>query len=66
MRNDGGIITSNCWKVTWYEDYVEVILSGEEQFDEQIILKFDGTIDMKQLTDTEITEQENDEKLTIA
>lgn len=66
LHNDGGIITSNCWKVTWYEDYVEVILSGEEQFDEQIILKFDGTIDMKQLTDTEITEQENDKKLTIA
>ncbi len=27
--------------------YVEVILSGEEQFDEQIILNFDGTVDMK-------------------
>ena len=51
LRNDGGIITSNCWKVTWYEDYVEVILSGEEQFDEQIILKFDGTKEIQQLTD---------------
>lgn len=60
LHNDGGIITSNCWKVTWYEDYVEVILSGEEQFDEQIILNFDGTVDMKQLPDTEVAEQEND------
>lgn len=33
LHNDGGGITSSCWKVTWYEDYVEVILSGEEQFD---------------------------------
>ena len=51
LHNDGGIITSNCWKVAWYEDYVEVILSGEEQFDEQIILKFDGTKEIQQLTD---------------
>lgn len=38
LRNDGGNINSNCWKVTWYEDYVEIILSGKEQFDKQIIL----------------------------
>ena len=25
LYNDGGSITSNCWKVTWYEDYVEVM-----------------------------------------
>lgn len=37
-----------------------MILSGEEQFDEQIILYFDGTVDMKQLPDTEVAEQEND------
>ena len=51
LRNDGGSISGNCWKVTWYEDYVEVILSGEEQFDEQVILYFDGTIEIQQLTD---------------
>ena len=60
LDNDGGSITSSCWKVTWYEDYVEVILSGEEQFDEQVILYFDGTVDMKQLPNTEVAEQEND------
>ena len=51
LDNDGGSITSSCWKVTWYEDYVEVILSGEEQFDEQVILYFDGTKELQQLTD---------------
>lgn len=40
LHNDGGSINSSCWKVTWYEDYVEIILSGEEQFDEQVILNF--------------------------
>lgn len=53
LYNDGGSIHSSCWEVTWYEDYVEVILSGDEQFDEQITLYFDGTKDIRQLTDTE-------------
>ena len=42
LHNDGASISSSCWKVTWHEDYVEIILSGEEQFDEQVILYFDG------------------------
>ena len=51
LHNDGGSISSSCWKVTWHEDYVEIILSGEEQFDEQVILYFDGTKEIQQLTD---------------
>ena len=51
LHNDGGSITSNCWKVTWYEDYVEVILSGEEQLDERVNLYFDGSVDMQQITE---------------
>lgn len=51
LHNDGGSITSNCWKVTWYEDYVEVILSGEEQLDERVNLYFDGLVDMQQITE---------------
>ena len=43
LHNDGACISSSCWEVTWYEDYAEVILSGYEQFDEQVILYFDGT-----------------------
>ena len=49
LYNDGGIISSRCWEVTWYEDYAEVILSGEEQFDERVTLYFDGSVDMQQI-----------------
>lgn len=47
LRNDGAMISSHCWKVTWHEDYVEVILSGSEQSDEYILLYFDGQIEMQ-------------------
>ena len=47
LRDDGGSIRSGIWEVTWHEDYVEVILSGNEQFDEQIILYFDGRKEIK-------------------
>ena len=53
LRDDGRNIRSSIWKVTWHEDSVEVILSGDEQFDEQIILYFDGKKERKQLTDKE-------------
>lgn len=68
LQNDGKSINSSCWEVTWYEDYVEIILSGEEQFDEQVILYFDGTKDIQQLTDTEedyISGDELDESRVI-
>ena len=51
LKNDGGSISGSCWKVTWYENYVEVILSGEEQSDERFILYFDGKIKIEQLID---------------
>ena len=57
LRNDGCSIGSNDWTVTWNEDHAEVILSGEEQFDEQILLYYDGTTQRQTLTDeTEQTE----------
>lgn len=60
LFDDGGGVCSGIWEVTWHEDYVEVILSGEEQFDEQITLYFDGRKEIKQLTDKEkLTENEN-------
>lgn len=60
LFDDGGCIRSSIWEVTWHEDYVEVILSGDEQFDEQIILYFDGKKERKQLTDKdEYTEAGN-------
>ena len=54
LKNDGGNISSNCWEVTWYENYVEVILSGEEQVDEQFILYFNGETDIQQLSEEEV------------
>lgn len=40
LRNDGGMITERCWKVTWYEEYVEVVLSGAEQPEQTVTLYF--------------------------
>ena len=51
LFDDGGNICSSIWKVAWHEDCVKVILSGDEQLDEQIILYFDGRKEVKQLTD---------------
>ena len=50
LANDGCSISRNDWAVTWNEDHVEVILSGEEQFDEQILLYYDGTTQRQSLT----------------
>ncbi|MCD7863879.1 MAG: hypothetical protein LUG61_10330 [Lachnospiraceae bacterium] len=30
IANDGGPFTENAWKVTWLDDYVEIILSGQD------------------------------------
>ncbi len=49
IRNDGGWLLIGNWKVTWFDDRVEVILSGEEQSDELWTLFFDGNIDSEQL-----------------
>ncbi len=51
LANDGCSISSNDWAVTWNEDHVEVILSGEEQYDEQILLYYDGTTQHQYLTE---------------
>ena len=56
LFDDGMCIRSSIWEVTWYEDYVEVILSGDEQNDEQIILYFNGRKETKQLTDWDRSE----------
>lgn len=58
LYNDGKEINDSCWKVNWNDDYVEVILSGEEQFDEQILLYYDGRKERKQLTENREVVQE--------
>ncbi len=42
LHNDGGSISNRCWTVTWYDEYAEITLSGEEQSDEHILLYYDG------------------------
>lgn len=61
LANDGCSISSNDWTVTWNEDHAEVILSGEEQFEEQILLYYDGTMQRQTLTDEiETTEMQTE------
>ena len=47
VANDGGIIDAENWKVTWKENCVEAVISGEEQNDNQFILYFNGKTDSK-------------------
>ncbi len=42
IANDGGSFTENSWSVAWYDDRVEITLSGSEQLDELVSLYFDG------------------------
>ena len=49
VYDDGGCLREQNWDVTWNKDYVEIIMSGEEQFDEQIKLYYDGKSDSRQL-----------------
>lgn len=57
LHNDGCQIGRDNWKVAWNENHVEVILSGEEQFDEQICLYYDGAITRQYLMDTTVPPQ---------
>lgn len=50
ISNDGGPIAEWVWNVTWYDDYVEIILSGEEQYDELVELYYDGKVERQWLT----------------
>jgi hypothetical protein len=40
VANDGGNVSSKSWQVTWRENCVEAVISGEEQNDIQYILYF--------------------------
>ena len=50
VANDGANVHSDSWQVTWKENCVEVVISGEEQNDNQYILCFNGKTDSNQLT----------------
>ncbi|MDE6846934.1 MAG: hypothetical protein K2J99_14390 [Lachnospiraceae bacterium] len=52
IYDDGGSVREDIWTVMWYADYVEVILSGDEQYDEQIFLYYDGRKETNYMVDT--------------
>lgn len=56
--DDGKTIQEDTWKVTWSEDHVEVILSGEEQTDELVRMYYDGEKEWEQLTEPEMEPEE--------
>ena len=45
VANDGGVIDAENWAVTWKENRVEAVISGEEQTDNRCILYFNGKTD---------------------
>lgn len=49
VSNDGGSITDNSWKVTWKDDHVEIIISGEEQVDQLIVINYNGESESEEL-----------------
>ena len=49
IADDGAKATINSWNVDWKDTSVEVIISGTEQEDVLYVLKFDGSVDRKQL-----------------
>lgn len=48
IANDGASFSERAWSVTWYDEYVEIILSGSEQSDEQVDLYYDGRVERNQ------------------
>ena len=49
IADDGANASINSWNVDWKDISVEVIISGTEQDDVLYVLKFDGSVDRKQL-----------------
>lgn len=49
LYDDGGSIRSEVWKVTWKDEAVEILISGDEQNDELIIIFYDGRSEYYQL-----------------
>ena len=49
IADDGANASINSWNVDWKDISVEVVISGTEQDDVLYVLKFDGSVDRKQL-----------------
>lgn len=50
IANDGASFSAQDWSVRWYDDHVEIILTGTEQYDELIALYYDGQVEQSRLT----------------
>lgn len=50
MANDGARFDESDLKTTWYIDRVEVVVSGSEQRDELVTLRFNGQTSSRRLT----------------
>lgn len=44
IHNDGVPASENNFCITWYEDYVQILVSAEEQLDEVCSIYFDGMV----------------------
>lgn len=49
VSNDGASMTDEAWDVTWKDDHVEIVISGEEQLDQLIIINYNGESESKEL-----------------
>lgn len=49
LSDDGGSVRPGIWQVFWEDDYVEVLISGDEQNDELIKINYNGESDSEQL-----------------
>lgn len=59
IANDGASFSGRDWRVRWYDDHVEIILSGEEQHDELVALYYDGQVERSRLTTHRGVEKES-------
>ncbi|HIV34910.1 MAG TPA: hypothetical protein IAA11_06620 [Candidatus Blautia intestinigallinarum] len=53
LYDDGKVIRPESWQVSWEEEYVEVQLFGEEQYDVQVRLFYDGKSESESLSTQE-------------
>ncbi len=58
VSNDGGVLLPDNWSVSWEENCVKVIISGEEQSDELYTFFFDGTVRCESLAVRELEAHE--------
>lgn len=59
LSDDGGSVRSDVWKVQWKKDRVEATISGSEQADEVITIRYDGRSVSRQEVPEHLQENES-------